>query len=122
MESQNSSEYPVRETLGFMGRTTFDLPDQLHNELSAAVRERGITIGIAINQAVQLWLDASETKLSGLSGPMVGLNSRNRKKVERYIELLQIAKEDIRSAASRRVDQFLVIARDERGDSRRLKR
>ena len=122
MESQNSSEDPVRETLGFMGRTTFDLPEQLHNELSAAVRERGITIGIAINQAVQLWLDASETKLSGLSGPMVGLNSRNRKKVERYIELLQIAKEDIRSAASRRVDQFLVIARDERGDSRRLKR
>jgi hypothetical protein len=38
-----------------MGKTTFVLPDDLHNEISAAVRKRGVNINIAVNQAVNMW-------------------------------------------------------------------
>ena len=102
-----------------MSRTTFDLPDELHNELSAAVRRQGITIGIAVNQAIRLWLDASDRDITRLAGPMVGLSSRDRKKAERYIELLHSGSEDIKTLASRRINQFLAIARDERPSRRR---
>ena len=102
-----------------MSRTTFDLPEELHNKLSAAVRIQGITMGIAVTQAIRLWLDASDRDRTRLAGPMVGLNSRDRKKAERYIELLRAANEDIKTLASRRINQFLAIARDERSPGRR---
>ena len=99
--------------MGSMGKTTFVLPDDLHNEISAAVRKRGVNINIAVNQAVNMWLGASEEQIAKMSGPMAKLNTRERKKVEKYIELIRTGNDDLIALACRRIGQFLAIANEE---------
>ncbi len=96
-----------------MPRTTFEIPEELHRELSTAVRKHKITIGIATAQALRLWLKQSPETIAQMVGVTAGLSSADRKRVERFVELLNIGEEDIKAAASRRIARFLAVARDE---------
>lgn len=101
-----------------MPRITLDLPEDLHRELSASVRKHKLNLGIAAVQAFQLWLKTPPEKIAQTSGLMAGLSSSaDRKKLEKYAELLRIAQEDVKKVAGRRVASLLAFAHEDQRSS-----
>ena len=60
--------------------------------------------------SLEKWLEEAAVRhLKAPSGPLAGLPARDRRRVERYIELLK-ADEDLAGVAARRIEQFTRIA------------
>jgi hypothetical protein len=97
-----------------MPRVTFDLPDDLHRELSAAVRKHKVNLGIAAVQALRLWLKTPPESIARMSGLSAGLStSADRKRLEKYAELLRVGKSDVKALAGRRIGRLLAFAQED---------
>jgi hypothetical protein len=95
-------------------KLTVIVPADLHMRVATRAKERGVRMDRVVEESLLLYFRTPAVDLSRIAGPMAGLPSADRKRVEAYIELIRSAPVDLKSAAARRVSQFLAISRAER--------
>lgn len=93
-------------------KLTAIVPAELHMRVATRAKERGVRIDRIVEEALLLYFQKPTEEVSKLSGPMSGLPSPDRKRVESYIEFLKTADHDLKLAAARRVSQFLAISQE----------
>ena len=93
-------------------KLTANVPAELHMRVATRAKERGVRIDRIVEESLLLYFQRSTEEITKLSGPMFGLPSADRKRVEAYIEFLKAADHDLKLAAARRVSQFLAIAQE----------
>lgn len=93
-------------------KLTAIVPAPLHMRVATRAKERGIRMDRVVEEALELYFERPAEEVARLSGPMAGLPSADRKRVEDYIELLKSHDPDLKAAASRRITRLLAIARD----------
>ncbi|MGD0497549.1 MAG: hypothetical protein ABSC23_03835 [Bryobacteraceae bacterium] len=93
-------------------KMTAEIPAELHLRVATRAKERGVRIDAIVEEALLLYFRTPAKDIAKLSGPMAGLPSADRKRVEAYIELLKSKDPDLKLAASRRIGRLLVMARE----------
>lgn len=92
-------------------KTTVRMPRELWKRLKAYAVEHDKNLEMVTTEALLAFLSEDKKDAAGL-GPLGQLDAAQRRAVDRYCELL-LADEDLAAVASRRIAQFLRIAKED---------